>query len=210
MTGFAETLARARLVPVIVIRDIAHAVPLAEALVEGGLPLLEITLRSDSALEAMRRISAEVKGAMVGAGTVTGAAQIAASKAAGAQFIVSPGFTEAVASAAREQSLPLLPGVATPSDIMRGLAQDLSLFKFFPAEILGGIAALKALAGPFPGVKFCPTGGVTANNLADYLALPNVIAAGGSWMVPADLVEARAHGRIRALAQEAARIAQSA
>ena len=140
---------------------------------------------------------------------MTGAAQIAASKAAGAQFIVSPGFTEAVAAAAREQSLPLLPGVASPSDIMRGLAQDLSLFKFFPAEILGGIAALKALAGPFPQVRFCPTGGVTAKNLADYLALPNVIAAGGSWMVPADLVEAGAYGRIAALAREAARIAQN-
>lgn len=180
---FFESLNQARIVPVIVIKDVAQAVPLARALVAGGLTLLEITLRTDSALEALRRIAAEVEGATVGAGTVVSRGQIATCRAAGARFIVSPGLVEDIANSARDDGIPLLPGVATPSDIMRGLGRGLSTFKFFPAESLGGVPSLKALGGPFPQVRFCPTGGVTPKNLRDYLALSNVVAAGGSWMI---------------------------
>jgi 2-dehydro-3-deoxyphosphogluconate aldolase/(4S)-4-hydroxy-2-oxoglutarate aldolase len=192
---FPESLRRARIVPVIVVKDVAHAVPLARALVAGGLSMLEITLRTGGALDAMRRIAAEVEGAVVGAGTVIEPRQVAACHAAGAQFIVSPGMIEEIAAAARDQGVPLLPGVATSSDIMRGLACGLSTFKFFPAESLGGAPFLKALAGPFPQVRFCPTGGVTPQNLPGYLALPNVVAAGGSWMIPSDLGAAGALDR---------------
>jgi 2-dehydro-3-deoxyphosphogluconate aldolase/(4S)-4-hydroxy-2-oxoglutarate aldolase len=192
---FPESLRRARIVPVIVVKDVAHAVPLARALVAGGLSMLEITLRTGGALDAMRRIAAEVEGAVVGAGTVIEPGQVAACHAAGAQFIVSPGMIEEIAAAARDQGVPLLPGVATSSDIMRGLACGLSTFKFFPAESLGGAPSLKALAGPFPQARFCPTGGVTPQNLAGYLALANVVAAGGSWMIPSDLGAAGASDR---------------
>jgi 2-dehydro-3-deoxyphosphogluconate aldolase/(4S)-4-hydroxy-2-oxoglutarate aldolase len=203
MNDFSQSLSRARIVPVIVIKDIAHAVLLARVLVEGGLTMLEITLRTDAALEAIRRIAAEVAGATVGAGTVIEPGQVAVAHAAGAQFIVSPGLTEELANSCRDRNLPLLPGVATPSEIMRGLARGLSTFKFFPAESLGGVASLKALAGPFPHVKFCPTGGVTAQNLSAYLALPNVIAVGGSWMIPPDLAEAGALARAATLTRAA-------
>ena len=204
---FSESLRAARIVPVIVIKDMAHAVPLARALVAGGLTMLEITLRTAGALEAMRRIAAEVEGAKVGAGTVINREQVAQCRAAGAKFIVSPGFVEELADAARDAGVPLLPGVATPSDIIRGLGRGLSTFKFFPAEALGGVASLKALSGPFPQIRFCPTGGVTPKNLNDYLALPNVICAGGSWMIPADLGEAGALDRVTALAREAVALA---
>ncbi len=204
---FAEKLRRARIVPVMVIKDAAHAVPLARALVAGGLNILEITLRTDSALDAMRRIAAEVEGAVVGAGTVVNRVQVAMVAKAGAKFIVSPGLLEDVAAAARDEDVPLLPGIATPSDIMRGLACGLSLFKFFPAESLGGVPYLKALAGPFPQVRFCPTGGVTPKNLPDYLALPNVICAGGSWMIPSDLAAAGAFDTVTAQARDAMALA---
>jgi 2-dehydro-3-deoxyphosphogluconate aldolase/(4S)-4-hydroxy-2-oxoglutarate aldolase len=190
-----------------VIKDAAHAVPLARALVAGGLNILEITLRTDSALDAMRRIAAEVEGAVVGAGTVVNRVQVAMVAKAGAKFIVSPGLLEDVAAAARDEDVPLLPGIATPSDIMRGLACGLSLFKFFPAESLGGVPYLKALAGPFPQVRFCPTGGVTPKNLPDYLALPNVICAGGSWMIPSDLAAAGAFDTVTAQARDAMALA---
>jgi 2-dehydro-3-deoxyphosphogluconate aldolase / (4S)-4-hydroxy-2-oxoglutarate aldolase len=206
---FSQSLSRTVIVPVMVIRDVAHAVPLARALVAGGLDILEITLRTSSALEAMRRISAEVEGAIVGAGTVIHREQLADSARAGAKFIVCPGLVEDLALAARDQAMPLLPGVATPSDIMRGLGCGLSLFKFFPAESLGGVSSLKALSGPFPQVRFCPTGGVTPKNLPDYLALPNVIAAGGSWMIPADLAEAGAFDRVTIMARHASDMAKA-
>jgi 2-dehydro-3-deoxyphosphogluconate aldolase/(4S)-4-hydroxy-2-oxoglutarate aldolase len=206
---FSEQLRAVRIVPVMVIKDIAHAVPLARALVEGGLSILEVTLRTPCALEAIQRIAAEVGNAVVGAGTVTDAKQLAAASAAGARFIVSPGFIEELAVAARGEDVPLLPGIATPSDIMRGMAQGLSMFKFFPAESLGGAAALKALTGPFPQVKFCPTGGVTPKNLATYLAMPSVICAGGSWMIPADLGAPGAMEQTKVAAREAVALAQA-
>ena len=204
---FIENLKAVRVVPVIVIKDLGHAVPLAKALVEGGLNVLEITLRSPVALEAIRTISGEVKGAIVGAGTVINAEQFVDAADAGAKFVVSPGLTEEVVRAAHDHLLPLLPGVATASEIMRGLSLGLKAFKFFPAENVGGAAAIKALGGPFPQVSFCPTGGVSAKNLSSYLSLPNVIAAGGSWMVPSDLNEAGAFARATQMAREARALA---
>jgi 2-dehydro-3-deoxyphosphogluconate aldolase/(4S)-4-hydroxy-2-oxoglutarate aldolase len=200
---FIENLKAVRVVPVIVIKDLGHAVPLAKALVEGGLNVLEITLRSPVALEAIRTISAEVPGALVGAGTVINAEQFVDAADAGAKFVVSPGLTEEVVRASRDHLVPLLPGVATASEIMQGISLGLKTFKFFPAENVGGAPAIKALGGPFPQVSFCPTGGVSAKNLQTYLALPNVICAGGSWMVPSDLNEADAFARATAMAREA-------
>ncbi|HEX4273288.1 MAG TPA: bifunctional 4-hydroxy-2-oxoglutarate aldolase/2-dehydro-3-deoxy-phosphogluconate aldolase [Rhizomicrobium sp.] len=206
---FIENLKAVRVVPVIVIKDLGHAVPLAKALVEGGLNVLEITLRSPVALEAIRMISGEVKDAIVGAGTVINAEQFVDAADAGAQFVVSPGLTEEVFRASRDHLLPLLPGVATASEIMRGLSMGLKTFKFFPAENVGGAPAIKALGGPFPQVSFCPTGGVSAKNLQTYLSLPNVIAAGGSWMVPSDLNEADAFARATEMAREARTLAST-
>jgi 2-dehydro-3-deoxyphosphogluconate aldolase/(4S)-4-hydroxy-2-oxoglutarate aldolase len=206
---FIENLKAVRVVPVIVIKDLGHAVPLAKALVEGGLNVLEITLRSPVALEAIRTISAEVKDAIVGAGTVINAEQFVDAADAGAKFVVSPGLTEEVVRASRDHLLPLLPGVATASEIMHGLSLGLKTFKFFPAENVGGAPAIKALGGPFPQVSFCPTGGVSAKNLQTYLSLPNVICAGGSWMVPSDLNEADAFARATTMAREARSLASA-
>ncbi|HVW73521.1 MAG TPA: bifunctional 4-hydroxy-2-oxoglutarate aldolase/2-dehydro-3-deoxy-phosphogluconate aldolase [Rhizomicrobium sp.] len=198
-----EKLAAVRVVPVIVIKDVAHAVPLAKALVEGGLTVLEITLRSTAALEAIAAIAAEVPAALVGAGTVINADQFVDAASAGAKFVVSPGLTEEVVRASRDHLVPILPGIATASDIMRGLGLGLNFFKFFPAETSGGTPAIKALGGPFPQVKFCPTGGVSPKNLASYLSLPNVVCAGGSWMVPSDLSAEGAFAQAASLAREA-------
>jgi 2-dehydro-3-deoxyphosphogluconate aldolase / (4S)-4-hydroxy-2-oxoglutarate aldolase len=206
---FIENLKAARIVPVIVIKNLGHAVPLAKALVEGGLNVLEITLRSPVALEAIRTISTEVKGAVVGAGTVINAEQFVDAADAGAKFVVSPGLTEEIVRASRDHLLPILPGVATASEIMRGISMGLKTFKFFPAENIGGAPALKALAGPFPQVSFCPTGGVNAKNLASYLSLPNVVAVGGSWMVPSELDEAEAFVRATAMASQALSLANT-
>lgn len=205
--AFEDDLRATRIVPVIVIRDLAHAVPLAKALVEGGLNILEITLRTDAGLAAIKAIAAEVKGAIVGAGTVINADQFAAAAQAGSKFVVSPGLTEEVVKASRDNRVPILPGVATGSEIMQGLSLGLSTFKFFPAETSGGAPAIKALGGPFPQVRFCPTGGIGAKNLSSYLSLPNVIAAGGSWMVPSDLNEADAFARAAVMAREAKALA---
>jgi 2-dehydro-3-deoxyphosphogluconate aldolase / (4S)-4-hydroxy-2-oxoglutarate aldolase len=206
---FRENLKATRIVPVIVIKELGHAVPLAKALVEGGLDVLEITLRTGAALEAIKAISTEVPGAIVGAGTVINRQQFEAAAAAGARFVVSPGLTEEVAQASRTQGVPILPGVATASDLMRGLALGLETFKFFPAETSGGAPAIKALGGPFPQVSFCPTGGISTKNLSSYLSLPNVIAVGGSWMVPSDLNEADAFARAASLAREARALADA-
>jgi len=203
-----ENLKAVRIVPVIIIKELGHAVPLAKALVEGGLPVLEIALRSPVALEAIRAISAEVKGAVVGAGTVLNAEQFVDAADAGARFVVSPGLTDEVVRASRDHLVPLLPGVATASEIMNGLSLGLKCFKFFPAENIGGAGALKALAGPFPQVSFCPTGGINPKNLLIYLSLSNVIAAGGSWMVPAELGQADAFSRATAMALEARALAR--
>jgi 2-dehydro-3-deoxyphosphogluconate aldolase/(4S)-4-hydroxy-2-oxoglutarate aldolase len=200
---FRENLKATRIVPVIVIKELGHAVPLAKALVEGGLDILEITLRTGAALDAIKAISGQVPGAIVGAGTVINAQQFAQAAQAGAKFVVSPGLTEEVAKASRNQGVPILPGVATASDIMRGLALGLETFKFFPAETSGGAPAIKALGGPFPQISFCPTGGISTKNLSSYLSLPNVIAAGGSWMIPSDLNQADAFARATQMAREA-------
>jgi 2-dehydro-3-deoxyphosphogluconate aldolase/(4S)-4-hydroxy-2-oxoglutarate aldolase len=202
-----EDLKAVRIVPVIVIKQLGHAVPLAKALVEGGLPVLEITLRSHVALQAIRAISEEVGQALVGAGTVLNAEQVVDAVEAGAKFTVSPGLTQELVRASRDHSIPLLPGVATASEVMNGLSLGLDCFKFFPAENIGGAAALKALGGPFPNVSFCPTGGINPDNLASYLSLPNVIAAGGSWMVPSDLGADEAFGRAAAMARQARALA---
>jgi 2-dehydro-3-deoxyphosphogluconate aldolase / (4S)-4-hydroxy-2-oxoglutarate aldolase len=204
---FHENLRRARLVPVIVIKELGHAVPLAKALVEGGLNILEITLRTEAALAAIEAIAKEVPGAIVGAGTVLNAQNFVDAASAGAKFVVSPGLTEEVVRASRDHLVPILPGVTSASDIMLGLSLGLNTFKFFPAETSGGAPAIKALGGPFPQVSFCPTGGISPKNLSNYLSLPNVIAVGGSWMVPSDLSEADAFARATAMAREARALA---
>jgi len=181
--GLDALLALAPVIPVLVVDDVADARPIAEALVDGGLPLLEVTLRTPAALDVIRAM-AGVPGAVVGAGTVLNAAQLEAARAAGSRFIVSPGLTAPLAEAAMATGLPFLPGVATAGDIMRGLDLGLSRFKFFPAMAAGGLPALRALAAPFGEVRFCPTGGITAATAPDWLAEPQVACVGGSWLVP--------------------------
>ncbi|WP_323041938.1 bifunctional 4-hydroxy-2-oxoglutarate aldolase/2-dehydro-3-deoxy-phosphogluconate aldolase [Gemmobacter sp.] len=200
-----DLCALAPVVPVLVIEDIAHARPLAEALVAGGLPVLEVTLRTPIALQAIRDM-AQVPGAIVGAGTVLGPADVAAARTAGAQFAVSPGTTPALLAAAEAGGLPLLPGVATASEVMALLAHGHTMAKFFPAAAIGGAAALKALGGPLPQMAFCPTGGIDAGNAADYLALSNVICVGGSWVTPRAAMMAGDWGAIQALALAAKRL----
>lgn len=199
-----RVLQQAPVVPVIVINELSDAVPLARALVAGGLPVLEITLRTPVALDAIRAINAEVDGAIAGAGTVLTPADLAAVHAAGGAFAISPGCTPALYDAAAAGDLPHLPGAATASELMEGIARGCTRFKFFPAEAAGGVTALKAFAGPLPAVKFCPTGGIDAARAPAYLALPNVMTVGGSWMLPADAVKARDWARIEQLAREAA------
>jgi 2-dehydro-3-deoxyphosphogluconate aldolase/(4S)-4-hydroxy-2-oxoglutarate aldolase len=202
--------AGAPVIPVLVIEDAEQAVPLARALVAGGLPVLEITLRSAAALEAIRRIAQGVPEAVVGAGTVLNPAQFAAAQVSGAKFVIAPGATDALYAAAKDTGLPFVPAVATASEIMRALDHGFSRLKFFPAEAIGGIAALKSLSGPFPGVKFCPTGGISEANLAAYSALPNVFAAGGSWLAPKEKVAAGDWAGITAIAKKAVAIARGA
>ncbi len=189
-------------IPVIVIDRLEDAVPLAQALVAGGVKVLEVTLRTPVALDAIRAM-AQVPGAIVGAGTIRSAADARAAKAAGAVFGVSPGYTAEVGAACREVGLSLLPGVATASEVMAAQADGLYFLKFFPATAAGGIPLLKALAGPFPDVVFCPTGGISLQTASDFLGLPNVKVCGGSWLTPADAVKAGDWARITRLAQEA-------
>jgi 2-dehydro-3-deoxyphosphogluconate aldolase/(4S)-4-hydroxy-2-oxoglutarate aldolase len=193
-------------IPVLKIENVADAVPLARALVRGGLPAIEVTLRTPNALEAIRRIAGEVEGAIVGAGTILDARQFDDAAAAGSKFIVSPGLTREVLDAASASEVPLLPGAITPGEIMAARAAGLDFLKFFPAEQAGGAAFLKSLASPFVGMKFCPTGGITVKNAGSYLALPNVICVGGSWVAPDDLVKAGNWDAIEGLAREAARL----
>jgi 2-dehydro-3-deoxyphosphogluconate aldolase/(4S)-4-hydroxy-2-oxoglutarate aldolase len=203
-------LSRAPVIPVLVVEDAGQAVPLAKALVAGGLSVLEITLRSAAALEAIKRIAAEVPDAVVGAGTVLNAAQFAASQLAGAKFVISPGATEALYYTAKDTGLPFLPAVATASEVMRALEQGFTRAKFFPAEAMGGIRALQSLAGPFPQMRFCPTGGITEANLAAYAALPNVASVGGSWLAPKEMLQKGDWAGITALAKKAVQIAKGA
>jgi len=201
-----QVMQDAPVIPVIVLHDVAHAVPMARALVAGGIRMLEVTLRSPQALACMEAIAKEVPGAVVGAGTLRSAADAAAAARAGAQFAVSPGYTRAVGQACRDHGLSLLPGVATGSEIMMAQEDGYTELKFFPALQAGGPALLKAWAGPFFDVKFCPTGGVTPGNAADFLSLPNVACVGGSWLVPADALEKGDWARIEALAREASQL----
>ena len=191
-------------IPVLKIEDAAAAVPLARTLARGGLRAVEVTLRTPAALEAIRRVAAEVEEAVVGAGTVLDAGQFEAAQAAGARFIVSPGLTREVLAAAAGSAVPLLPGAITPGEIMAAREAGLDFLKFFPAEQAGGAAFLKALASPFSGIRFCPTGGVGPENAADYLGLPNVACVGGSWVAPDGLVKASRWDEIGKLAREAA------
>ncbi|HEY6868353.1 MAG TPA: bifunctional 4-hydroxy-2-oxoglutarate aldolase/2-dehydro-3-deoxy-phosphogluconate aldolase [Novosphingobium sp.] len=187
-----ETIMRtAPVIPVLVIEDLTHAVPVAEALVAGGLRVLEVTLRTPCAIEAIRAMK-QVPGAIVGAGTVLNPADLDQSLAAGAEFIVSPGLTEPLGKAAVASGVPFLPGTANAGDIMRGLDLGLTHFKFFPAETSGGVAALKALTGPFGQVRFCPTGGISAATAPTWLALDAVLCVGGSWVVPKGAPDAAA------------------
>jgi len=192
-------------IPVIVIDDLAHAVPLARALVAGGVRVLEVTLRTRVALDAIRAIAREVDDAIVGAGTITRAEHFQEAIDAGAQFGVSPGLTNQLIDAARASRLPLLPGVMTPSDVIAARAAGFFALKLFPAQQAGGIGMLKALGGPFPDVTFCPTGGVTADSAPDYLALSNVACVGGSWLTPQAAVKAGEWKKITELALEASR-----
>jgi 2-dehydro-3-deoxyphosphogluconate aldolase/(4S)-4-hydroxy-2-oxoglutarate aldolase len=178
-----DILSLAPVIPVVIIEDIEHAVPLARALVAGGLPVIEITLRTALGLEAIRRIAAEVPGAVVGVGTVLTPAQLNKSIESGARFAVSPGATPAILDAAAGGTIPLLPGIATASEAMTLIERGYRFAKFFPAEPAGGAAYLNALASPLPQLKFCPTGGITLESAPRYLKLPNVVCVGGSWMV---------------------------
>lgn len=199
-----DVMTDAPVIPVIVLQDRAQAVPLARALVAGGIRMLEVTLRTPVALACIEAIAKEVPEAVVGAGTVRGAADAQAAAMAGARFAVSPGYTHAVGKACHDLGLALLPGVATGSEIMMAQEDGYLALKFFPALQSGGTNMLKAWHGPFNDVRFCPTGGVTAANALEFLALPNVACVGGSWLTPADAVAAGDWGRVTALAREAA------
>ena len=190
-------------IPVLKIDDAKSAAPLARALAQGGLRVIEITMRTNAALEAIRRAAAEVPEAVVGAGTIRNAKQFDEASAAGSKFIVSPGCTRQVFDAARGSAVPLLPGAITPSEMMTALEEGLDFLKFFPAEQAGGAAFLKSLASPFQGLRFCPTGGVSVKNAGDYLSLPNVICVGGSWVAPDESVKAGDWALIEKLAREA-------
>lgn len=198
-----SVLAESPVMPVIVLEEVAHAVPLARALVAGGIRVLEITLRTAVALECIRAIAAEVPDAILGAGTVASPADLDAAAKAGATFAISPGASPELLAAARSAPIPFLPGVMTPSDVITAMATGLDTFKLFPAAQAGGIGMLKALAGPFPDLRFCPTGGIDVNSAPDFLALPNVACVGGSWLCPADRVRAGDWDAITALARAA-------
>ncbi|RRS02752.1 bifunctional 4-hydroxy-2-oxoglutarate aldolase/2-dehydro-3-deoxy-phosphogluconate aldolase [Aquabacterium soli] len=200
----------APVIPVLVVDEVAHAAPLARALFEGGLKVLEITLRTPQALAVIEAMARAVPQAVIAAGTVTTPAQLAAAQSAGAQFAVSPGLTPALAEATQHPgALPLLPGVATASELMMGLDAGLDRFKLFPAEAVGGIRLLQSLHGPFAQAVFCPTGGITLESAPRYLALPNVACVGGSWLAPKAALAAGRWDEIRALAQQAAALAQA-
>jgi 2-dehydro-3-deoxyphosphogluconate aldolase/(4S)-4-hydroxy-2-oxoglutarate aldolase len=199
-----EIVGLAPVIPVLTVTELDHAVPLARALAAGGLPVLEITLRTPVALAAIEAMRRAVPEAIVGVGTLTRAADFAAADRAGAQFGVTPGLTPDLASAARGARFPLLPGVMTPTELISARAAGFSVLKLFPAQQAGGLAMLQALGAPFPDVLFCPTGGITRATAADYLALPNVACVGGSWVAPAGLQSSGDWSGIEALARDAA------
>jgi 2-dehydro-3-deoxyphosphogluconate aldolase/(4S)-4-hydroxy-2-oxoglutarate aldolase len=197
-----QVMQDAPVIPVIVLNEIAHAVPLARALLAGGVRMLEVTLRTPQALACMEAIARNVPEAVLGAGTVRSAADARAAATAGARFAVSPGYTHKIGQACQDLGLPLLPGVATGSEILMCQEDGLTELKFFPAIQAGGVALLKAWGGPFGEVKFCPTGGITSGNAPEFLALPNILCVGGSWLVPADALAAGDWTRITQLAKE--------
>ncbi len=201
-----QVMMDAPVIPVIVLHDVAHAVPMARALLAGGIRMLEVTLRTPKALACMEAIARDVPEAIVGAGTVRSAADAQAAAMEGAQFAVSPGYTHQVGRACHDLGLPLLPGVATGGEIMMAQEDGLTELKFFPALQAGGTAMLKAWSGPFGDVSFCPTGGVTLQNAAEFLALPNVLCVGGSWLVPADALAQGDWTRITQLARDTAQL----
>lgn len=201
-----EICTLAPVVPVLVVHDPAHAEPLARALVAGGLPALEVTLRTPAALEVIAEMS-KVEGGVVGAGTVLTPTDAANAKTAGAHFAVSPGVTDLLLDSCEAVELPLLPGASTATEAMRLLERGYTVQKFFPAEAAGGAKFLKSLSSPLPQIRFCPTGGVSLSNARDYLSLPNTLCVGGSWVAPKDLVDAGDWDGITALAREASRLA---
>jgi 2-dehydro-3-deoxyphosphogluconate aldolase/(4S)-4-hydroxy-2-oxoglutarate aldolase len=205
-----ELMATGPVIPVIVIDRIEQAVPLAAALVAGGVRVLEVTLRTPVALQAIKAIAAQVEGAIVGVGTITRPQDFEQALDAGAVFGVSPGLSPELVAAARASPLPLLPGVMTPSDVIAARATGFTELKLFPAQQAGGVGMLKALRGPFPDVSFCPTGGINAASAHEFLALPNVACVGGSWLTPADALAAGDWTRITALARAAAALRQAA
>lgn len=190
-------------VPVIVIKDLATAVPLAKALVAGGIRVLEVTLRTPVALDAIKLLAEQVPEAIVGAGTVTTPEQLAKVIEAGAKFAISPGLTRELLHAGKESQIPLIPGIASISELMEGTGLGYTHFKFFPAEAAGGVKTLKSIHGPFSDIRFCPTGGINEKNFLEYLALPNVACVGGSWIVPDDAIAAGNWSRITELCQDA-------
>src|SRR3954467_13206366 len=203
-------VARTPVIPVLTIERAADAVPLARALVAGGLPVIEVTLRTKAALDAIRAIAAQVPDCVVGAGTVTRAPDIVAAIAAGAKYLVSPGTPSELAAALADASIPVLPGCATVSEAMALSARGFKVLKFFPAEACGGVAWLKSVGAPLPDAKFCPTGGVDGKNAATYLACPNVLAVGGSWVAPKDAIAAGDFARITQLARDASALRAAA
>ncbi len=205
-----EILAASPVMPVIVIDEPASAVPLARALVAGGIRVLEVTLRTAAALDAIRAIVAEVPDALVGVGTIVSPADLDAARAAGARFGVSPGANAELLAAARDSGLPFLPGVMTPSDVVAAVAAGFDTLKLFPARQAGGVGMLKALGGPFPQLRFCPTGGIDLASAPEFLALPNVACVGGSWLTPADKVKAGDWAAITRLAADAAALRRPA
>ncbi|MFJ5720357.1 bifunctional 4-hydroxy-2-oxoglutarate aldolase/2-dehydro-3-deoxy-phosphogluconate aldolase [Streptomyces sp. NPDC093149] len=200
----SSVLDLAPVVPVVVLEDAADAVPLARALVAGGLPAIEVTLRTAAALDAIKAIAAEVPDAVVGAGTVISVSNVSDTVAAGARFLVSPGWTDALLDAMKASGVPFLPGVSTTSEVVALLERGITEMKFFPAEAAGGTAYLKALSSPLPQARFCPTGGISPASAPSYLKLPNVGCVGGSWMIPAEAVAAKDWARVERLASEAA------
>jgi len=199
----SEVLNASPVMPVMVIEDAENAVPLARALMAGGIKVLEITLRTEAAMASIKAISEQVEGALVGAGTITTPEQLQAVADAGAVFAISPGLTPKLLEAANKSSIALIPGISSVSELMTGMEYGLDHFKFFPAAAAGGIPMLKGIAGPIPQITFCPTGGISPSNYNDYLALKNVACVGGSWLVPADVVKNKDWDAVTALAKEA-------
>lgn len=204
-----EEIAKLKIVPVVALDDEKDAIALADALIGGGLPVAEITFRTAAAEGSIRAIAQERPEMLVGAGTITTMDQAKRAVAAGAKFLVTPGFSDEITAYAVEQNIPIFPGVCTPTEVMMTLKYNLPVVKFFPAAQYGGLATIKALNGPFPNLKFMPTGGVSTSNVKDYLAYPNIVACGGSWMVKKDLINAGKFDEIRQMTAEAVALANS-